>query len=184
MTHFGIALPPWKPEKLGAGSTTIVFMLTGNIISKKNNESAFAVRKPSIDFLYSKQQNGMVTIADAVKAVMMVKAKIIGNIKYKKFLESKKPVVQHQMDVWRERLGNKGLTFPLPKSAVSIRLYIKDRYRRDTVNAQQTIYDLLKDCHVISDDDDTHVNPNFSESGRFFDEIIYNIAKISISFKL
>ena len=114
----------------------------------------------------------------------MVKAKIIGNIKYKEFLISKKPIITEQMNVWTERLKDKGLTFPLPKSSISIRLYIKDRYRRDTINATQTIYDLLKDCKVIQDDSDEYVNPNYSESARYVDELIYNIAFISISFKL
>lgn len=183
-TYFGIPIPPFKEEKLGAGSTTIRFVLTGNIISKKNNEQAIAVRKPSRDFLKSHAQNGMVTLADAIKAVNMVYAKIRGNAEYLKFLAKMKPILQDQMLVWSERLRDKGLLFPLPKSAVSIRLYIKDRYTRDTVNAQQTIQDLLKDAGVIIDDNDSVLNPIYAASARYYEELIHNIAFISLSFKL
>lgn len=184
VTYFGVALPPWKEKKIGAGSTSIRFVLKGNIISKKNNEQAVAVRRFAKQHLYSQQKGGMVTLSDALKAVDMVHAKIRGNAAYLEFVERMKPVLQEQMDVWVDRLGSKGLVFPLNKASLNIRLYIKDRYRRDIVNAQQTIQDLLKDCKVIEDDNDKIINPIFSESANYYDEILYNIAFVSLSFRL
>lgn len=184
-TYFGIPIPPFKDEKLGAGSITIRFVLTGNIISKKNNEQAIAVRQPARKFLYGqKEKNGIITMDDALKAINMVRGKIRGNAQYKKFLDKMRPVITSQMQEWAKRLSYKGLIFPLPKSALNIRLYIKDRYRRDTVNAHQTIQDMLKDCHVIEDDDDSHINPYFAASARYYEELVHNIAFISLSFRL
>ena len=183
-TYFKVPIPPFKEEKLGAGSTTIRFVLTGNIISKKNNEQAIAVRMPARKFIKSCDKGGMVTTAQAMKAVSMVYAKIRGNSEYAKFVESMQPVLMEQMQFWSSRLKDKGLIFPVNKAAVSIRLFIKDKYRRDTVNAQQTIQDLFKDCGVITDDNDSVLNPIYAASARYYEEIIYNIAFISLSFKL
>ena len=55
-TYFGVAVPPFKEEKLGAGSTTIRFLLTGKVISKKNNNQAIAIRKPAHDWASSQEQ--------------------------------------------------------------------------------------------------------------------------------
>lgn len=183
-TWFGTPLPPWKEEKLGAGSTTIRFVLNGRVISKKNNQQAIAVRQYSRKFLFDKQVNGMVTLADALKAVAMVKAKMRGNAKYLEFLKKHQPIIISQMQEWSNRLSGKGLIFPLPKCTVSIRLYIKDRYRRDTLNAMQTISDLLVDAGVLYDDDDFHLNPVHGASARYYEELVENISFISISFKL
>ena len=183
-TWFGTPLPPWKEEKLGAGSTTIRFILNGRVISKKNNQQAIAVRQYSRKFLFEKEVNGMVTLSDALKAVAMVKGKMRGNAQYLEFLKKHQPIVIAQMQEWSKRLSHKGLIFPLPKCTVSIRLYIKDRYRRDTLNAMQTISDLLVDAGVIHDDDDLHLNPVHGSSARYYEELVENISFISISFKL
>jgi hypothetical protein len=44
-TYFGVPIPPFKEEKLGAGSIAIRFVITGKIPSKKNNQQSVAVRK-------------------------------------------------------------------------------------------------------------------------------------------
>ena len=184
VTYFGVAIPPFKEEKLGAGSTTIRFVLKGNVISKKNNNQAIAMRKYPHDWAFAQEKLRPATWTDVHRAINMVKGKMIGNTQYKDFLQKMKPVVQEQMGEWIDRLGEKGLIFPLDKSTVSIRLYIKDRYRRDTLNAAQTILDLLVDAKVIADDDDLHINPIHAASARYFQELVHNIAFISISFKL
>lgn len=183
-TYFGIPIPPFKVEPLGAGSVTIRFVLTGNIISKKNNEQAVAVRRFARQYLKDKAVNGQVSLEDAMKAVRMVHAKIRGNAEYLKFVERCKPVLIQQMQYWSARLQERGLFFPLPKAALSITLYIKDRYRRDTANAQQTIQDVLKDCGVIIDDNDSVINPITAQSARYYEELIHNIAFVSLSFRL
>jgi hypothetical protein len=183
-TYFGIPIPPFKEEKMGAGAVTIRFVLTGKIISKKNNEQAVAVRKHAKKFLFDHQQNGMVSLADALKAVNMVKAKIRGNAEYLKFLERQKPVLVKQMQEYARTLGPRGLIFPLDQAKLNFQLYIKDRYRRDTVNAQQTIQDLFKDAGVIVDDNDSVIRSYSGASARYYEELIHNIAFIQLTFRL
>ena len=50
ISYFGVPIPPFKEEKLGAGSITIRFVLTGKVPSKKNNQQAIAVRKHARDW--------------------------------------------------------------------------------------------------------------------------------------
>jgi len=183
-TYFGVAVPPFKEKKLGAGSVTIRFVLKGNVVSKKNNQNAVASRKHAIDFIKSKSVGGQVSLSDAIKAIYMVKAKMRGNAQYNEFLERMKPVIQAQMLHWSNSLRGKGLIFPLPVSTMNLRLYIKDKYRRDTANAQQTIQDLLVDSGVLVDDDDLHLPSYRAASARYYEELIHNIAFISLSFRL
>ena len=183
-TYFGVAVPPFKEEKLGAGSTTIRFILTGKVISKKNNNQAIAIRKPAHDWAYTQEKIRPASWADVHRAINMVRGKMIGNAEYKKFLEKNRPVIMEQMQVWSSRLSSKGLIFPLTKANCTIRLYIKDRYRRDTLNAMQTIADLLVDSGALVDDDDLHFNPVCGKSARYYEELVNNIAFISLSFKL
>lgn len=190
-TYFGVAVPPWKQESYNTGATTIRFVLTGAVISKKNNEQAIAIRKYARDFLKEQAKKvpadkaGYISLVDAQKAIGMVYAKMRGNAQYIKFLAMVKPVLAPQMSYWIERLQHKGLMFPLPsKASISIRLYIKDQYRRDTVNAMQTIHDMLKDCGILFDDDDKHLNPVTGASARYYEELLSNITVISISLDL
>jgi hypothetical protein len=184
-TWFGVKIPAWKEEKYGSGATTIRFVLTGKIVSKKNNLQAIAVRKPALIYLDNLQKKqGFISISDAKKAINMVRGKVIGNTEYKAFIEKFKPIIQQQSAHWASRLGEKGLIFPLQKSTMTLRLYFKDRYVTDTVNKQQTIQDLLVESGVIVDDDRKSFNPVHSASAEYYNEITQNIAFISLTFKL
>ena len=49
-TYFGVPIPPFKEDKLGAGTTTIRFILTGKMPSKKNNQQAETAHQQRIIF--------------------------------------------------------------------------------------------------------------------------------------
>lgn len=184
-TYFGVSIPVFRVEKLGSGAFTIRFVLKGRVVSKKNHQQAVARRKEAKDFLYNQlKMNGQVSISDAVSAVNMVQAKMIGNIEYRDFLKRFKPVIQEQMSVWQERLGSKGLVFPLKKASLSLKFYFADRYVTDTVNKQQSIQDLLVDCGVVYNDDYCTLNPIVGSSSSYYKELKENICLISLSFKV
>lgn len=182
-TYFGVPIPPFKENKLGAGSTTIRFVIKGKIPSKKNNASSVAVRAEARKFI-EKLPGATISKAQAQLAIGKVYSKMVGNKEYKAFLERYKPIIQSQMQEWSTRLRDKGLIFPIPKSSLSLRLYFDNRYLTDTVNKQQTIQDLLVTCGVIPDDNYNRLNPIHSASACYVDELAYSIAFISISFKL
>ena len=184
-TYFGIAVPPFKEEKLGAGSVSIRFILTGKIPSKKNNQMSVAVRKYARDYAKKKQLTGIPpTWADINKVITMCKSKVRPNKEYKEWVERMKPIIHEQSSVWVERLGERGLIFPLPKATLTLRLYFKDRYVTDTVNKQQSIQDLLVDSGIIANDDYKSLNPIHSASACYFEELIHDIAFITLSFRL
>ncbi|HTQ65346.1 MAG TPA: hypothetical protein VMI12_11135, partial [Puia sp.] len=174
-TYFGIPIPPFKEEKLGAGSTTIRFVVTGKVPSKKNSQQAVTIRQSARNFLKSTlAQKGHITYDDAQKAIGMCYAKMRGNAEYKSFINKVKPVIQQQMAEWSNRLRDKGLIFPISKATLSLRLYFNNRYVTDTVNKQQTIQDLLVECGVIADDDYDSLNPIHSASACYYEELIYS----------
>lgn len=184
-TYFGIPIPPFKEEKLGAGSTTIRFVVTGKIPSKKNNQQAVAIRKHARDYLKAvMKRKGHVDFKDAQIAIGKTYSKMRSNKDYNDFIKRVKPIIQAQMLEWSTRLGDKGLIFPISKATLSLRFYFNNRYLTDTVNKQQTIQDLLVDCNVVSNDDYNTLNPIHSASACYVDELIYSIAFISISFRL
>jgi hypothetical protein len=184
-TYFGVPIPPFKEEKLGAGSTTIRFILTGKIPSKKNNQMSVAVRRFARDWAKKQKKTGRTPTWDDVNsAISRCKSKVRPNAEYKTWVDKMKPVIHEQSAVWAERLREKGLIFPLKKATLSLRLYFKDRYVTDTVNKQQSIQDLLVCSGIIANDDYKSLNPIYSASASFYEEIIYDIAFISLSFRL
>lgn len=184
-TYFGVPIPPFKEEKLGAGSTTIRFVVTGKVPSKKNSQQAVTIRQRARDFLkQTRSQKGSISYDDAQKAISMCYAKMRGNAEYIHFVNKTKPVIVAQMQEWSKRLQSKGLIFPLDKATLSLRFYFNNRYVTDTVNKQQTIQDLLVECGVIFDDDYDSLNPIHSASACYVDELAYSISFISLSFKL
>lgn len=184
-TYFGVPIPPWKEELLGAGAATIRFVILGSIPSKKNNQQAVTVKRYARAWIRKRAaESGKVDLNDALYAIDLCQSKMRGNAKYTEFLQKQKPEILKQAAEWSERLGPKGLIFPLKKATMSLRLYFSKRYVTDTVNKQQSIQDLLVDCGILANDDYRTLNPITSASACYVDEIVHDIAFISISFKL
>lgn len=185
LTYFGVAFPPWRQKKLGAGAITIRFAVKGFVPSKKNHQMAVSVRKEAYAYLDEVfARNGAVTVQEARKAIKMVRAKMRGNEEYRQFLAYQKPLIEKQREEWLKRLQPKGLIFPISSAALNIRFYFAQQYRQDSVNKQQSIQDLLKDCHIIADDDYTCLNPITADADCFHQEITENLTFISLTFKL
>lgn len=185
ITHFGTPVPPWKEPKLGSGCTTISFILTGKVPSKKNQQQAVTVRKRARDWAYSESKKGkQPTWDDVHRAIGMTSSKVRPNAAYNDFLDKAKPILQHQAAEWSRRLFNKGLIFPLTSATLSLRFFFKDRYITDTVNKQQTIQDVLVACGIIANDDYKTLNPIHSASACYHEEIIKDISLITLSFRM
>lgn len=184
-TYFGVPIPPWKEEKLPSGVVPVRFIIAGDIPSKKNNQMAYSIRKDAKNFLREKQESGQnLTFQDAFEAIDLVYSKIKGNEAYESFVKVQKPKIQEQMQVWSARLYEKGLIFPIQKAAMNLRFYFKNRYVTDTVNKQQSVQDLLIECGVIANDDYKTLNPITSASACYYEEIVDNLAFITLTVQL
>lgn len=184
-TWFGIPIPPFKEPKFGAKSTTIRFVLTGKMPSKKNNQQAITIRMPARKWAFEMEKQGkQPTWKDVHRCINMCKSKMRGNAEYLEFLKKCKPILSEQMQVWSSRLQDKGLIFPISTATMTLKLHFKNRYITDTVNKQQTIQDVLVDCGVIANDDYKSLNPITSKSACYYEEIIYDIAFISLTVNL
>lgn len=180
-SFFGVTLPVWEPENYGSGTATLTFILTGKLVSKKNNQMAVVSHVPAQKWLKEKANP---TFADFKTALKMCKAVFIGNKEYRECRDKFLPELIKQKAVWEARLGPKGLKFPIEKAAMTVRFYFKDRYVTDTVNKQQTLQDLLVEAGIIANDDYKTINPIHSESGLYKDKIRENISLIRLAVRL
>jgi len=184
-TYFGVAVPPWKEKKLGAGCITIRFVITGTVPSKKNNNQSVVVRRDAVEYfnkLFAKSST--INKKEALQALKKVYSKIRPNERYEKFVLDQLPVLQYQSSYWAERLRDKGLIFPLSSATMNLRFFMKNRHISDTINKQQSIQDLLIEAKIIANDDYKTLNPIHSAATCYFEEINENITLINLSFKL
>lgn len=183
-TYFGTPIPPWKEEKIGSGGVTLFFVLTGKVPSKKNNQQAVSVRRFARKWAIEEQKKrSNPTWADVHKAIGMVSSKMRGNAEYLLFLQKIKPVLQQQSSYWASKLEHRGVVFPIKKASMTLKFYFKDKYITDTVNKQQTVQDVLKECGIIANDDYKTLNPIHSSSACYYEEIVKDISWVSITFK-
>lgn len=183
LSYHGIPIPPWRDRKIGAGPCTLRFVIKGYVPSKKNNQQAICRRKEAKAFL-NDIKSGTITKDQAFQAIKLVTAKMRGNSRYIKFLDDQKPAIDLQRQYWLERFESKGLIFPISKAVLNIRFYFAQKYRQDSVNKQQSVQDLLKDCHIIFDDDYTCINPITADADCFAGDITENLVVVSLTFKL
>ena len=184
-TYFGIPLPYFREESHGDGGFTIRFVLQGRIPSKKNHQMAVPFKKEAQDFVHARfKEKGQISLNDALAAVDMVKAKMIGNKAYYAFLKAFRPVIEAQMKAQEAKMAQKGLKFPLKKARLSLKFYYADRHITDTVNKQQSIQDLLVDCGVVANDDYGTLNPISSSSTSFYQELRENICLVLLYCKV
>ena len=191
VTYFGVPIPPFKESKLGAGSTTIRFVITGRIPSKKNNSQAIVKRKEARELIsqWVRDNKGkpitpQEAAAMANKAVSLTFAKIMPNLEYNAWVEEQRPIIEQQREFWVDQLQQKGLIFPLNKCTMSIRFYFANDYFIDSISKQESIQDLLTDLKIITDDNYKVLNPIHTASAQYKDELLHNICFVSLSFKI
>jgi hypothetical protein len=114
----------------------------------------------------------------------MTNAKIMPNLAYNEWKEEQRPIIEKQREFWMNRLQKKGLFFPLEKASMSIRFYFANDYFIDSISKQESVQDLLTDLLIIQDDNYKVLNPIYTASSQYKDELIHNICFISLTFKL
>lgn len=180
----GIRVPIFDEEKVGTGAVTIKFVLEGLLISKKNNESAIPDKREANQYLERVfREKGAISLQDAMDAVNRVTVRFVGNPKYRACKKKYVPIIQEQMELWRDLLSRYGVEYPLEKAVLSIKLGFKDKYVTDTINKMQTIHDLLVEAGATRDDDYTVLNPIKGYSKLFNKRIPENVALISLTIK-
>ena len=182
--YFGVHIPPFKESKMETGQTTIRFVVTGKIPSKKNSSSAVVVRKDARAHLKEHSKDGMISIKEAQKAIGLTRGKIMPNLEYNAWRDKMKPVIQEQTKFWMDRLQEKGLMFPLYFCHISIRFYINNEYFLDSISKEESILDLLVDCKVLADDNRFVLPDRKTKAAGYKDELLESICYVTISFPL
>lgn len=181
---FGIRVPIFNEEKMGTGAVTIRFVLEGRIVSKKNNETAIPDTKMAKDHLHRMNTaNGGITLKDALDALKMIGIRFVGNPEYRACVKKYLPIIQEQMAHWAPQLSKHGVSFPIQKGVLNVKLAFKDRRKTDTINKMQTIYDLFVTAGAVQDDDYSVLNPVKGYSRAFPQRMMENVASISLTFE-
>lgn len=186
-TKFGVIMPPWKSVTV-LPNLTMEFVITGLVPSKKNRQKAsfnyswvFAqVRK----FLKEHPEENVKK--ETVTRFIWSLVKNIHPFLFKprevlEWEERVKPIITKQAASWVESYKHKGLTFPVTKCRINIKYYWADNYSRDNINKDESIYDILKECGIIADDNYKNVFRITSESCNYTNEIRDHIVAIYVS---
>lgn len=180
---FGVRVPIFNEEKMGTGAVTIRFVLEGRIVSKKNNETAIPDKKKAKEHLHRSAVNGWVRLSDALGSLDMVGVRFVGNPEYRACVKKYLPIIQEQMAHWAPQLSKHGVSFPIQKGVLNVKLAFKDRRKTDTINKMQTIYDLFVTAGAVQDDDYSVLNPVKGYSRAFPQRMMENVASISLTFE-
>ena|ERR1700744_6375654 len=184
-TRFGVTIPPFKEEKRPATCHTIEFILHGVVPSKKSHLVPFARRQKALDYLTQKANGrAYISLNEAKIAIKMVKASLAPPKKYETGLKWMLPALLEQKKYWEDRLGEKGLIFPLEKASLTLKLYFNSRAITDTVNKQQTIQDILISAGILKDDNYNNLNPVTTYAACYAEELVTSIASIALTFVL
>lgn len=162
---------PLKKKYTNYGYKTLRFKITGNIPAKKN------------DFMpgnnYRAIRNYAFATSDPKKYLdEHLKAYMIGSRKYLKWLEDIKAELQPQMDFWAEKYG---IMYPLEFVSIHTCFWFADEYKRDLINMNESIYDMLVNKKIIDDDNYSVIQKNSSEGHFMKGEIFQNICVIDIT---
>lgn len=183
---FGIYVPPFKRTKFKSdGAISIWFVLEGGVPSKKNQKKAVTEQREARKYVAECfTTRGTMSKFEVFKALDMCYSRIVANEFYSKFLSDTKPLIIEQMQDWSGRFKDRGLIFPINKATLSLQLFFKGQYITDTINKLQTLQDLLVDCGVISDDNYKVLNPIHAESACYYEEILKDISKITLTINI
>jgi len=77
-----------------------------------------------------------------------------------------------------------GVPIPLSKATMSLRFYFANNYNIDSISKQESIQDLLVLCKVLQDDTYKILNPIYTASAQYKDELVDSICFVSLSFRI
>lgn len=183
---FGVYIPPITDPKLKAGAVTLKFVIKGHIPSKKNNQTVRRCFDESVKYLkdsIDKKSNysGQQAFDMAMKAINKVYIGYIGNKEYASFVEEHQPKLIEQAAYWSNQLAHRNLIFPLSFASVRLTFFWQKDYNHDTLNKAQSIQDLLKDSHIITDDNYKVIDPVLLKSNYSKDWVTDNVCLIQLT---
>jgi hypothetical protein len=112
-TYHGICIPPFRENKKSGKTTTLVFVVTGRIPSKKNELVAIVDRKDA--FEYIKTLPDTMTKKECITALFKTYARIKNSLKYEEWENKTVELLKEQQKVFAATAVKNGLIFPLEK---------------------------------------------------------------------
>lgn len=179
-TYFGVAVPPWR-RITWKKTTTLVFVVTGRIRSKKNELVGVVDRTDAFKLINDKPPGHKFTRAEVVAILFKTFARVINSKEYQEWEDGVVEILKDQLQQQQPSASENGLVFPLSKASVKIKFYWNSKHRRDNSNKGEGLHDALVRAHIIEDDSDRVLNPTNAEAGNYTDEVKDSIAVIYVT---
>lgn len=176
----GFFLPP-KKKVIVKKYVTFCFVIPGTIPSKKNMIWAASNILKIVGKLTACK-----TIAETIECLKSNYRTFIKNSrKYNEWMEATKPLIHEQLVKEMTRYKDKfDIVLPLDFVTIKIYHYWKDNEERDLDNKQSTIYDLLKGCSVILNDNWQCLYKIHSECENYKDQMVQAMTEINVTYMI
>lgn len=113
------------------------------------------------------------------------KAYVKNSGKYNEWMKEMRPLIQEQLQIELSRYkASYNIIVPLDLVSVKIYHYWKDDLERDLDNKQSTIYDLLKNCSVISNDNWQTLYKIHSECENYIGQITQALTTVDVTYMI
>lgn len=176
----GFFLPPKKKLEIKK-YVTLRFCIPGTIPSKKNMIWAASNIMDLVTALTMCK-----TLAETKECITAkFKAYVKNSGRYNEWMKEMRPLIQDQLQIELSRYkASYNIIVPLDLVSVKIYHYWKDDLERDLDNKQSTIYDLLKNCSVISNDNWQCLYKIHSECENYIGQITQALTTVDVTYMI
>jgi hypothetical protein len=172
----GFLLPP-KKIVIAKKYVTFRFAIQGTIPSKKN-----MIWAASNILLIVGKLTACKTVSETIACIKEhFKAYVKNSGKYNEWMQQIKPTIIDQLNVECNKHGFEGWYQPFERVSVKIYHYWVDDIERDLDNKQSTIYDMLKNCNIIKNDNWQCLRKIHSECENYKGEMLQAITTVDVT---
>lgn len=171
-----------RPDREGSRCITLQLAIVGYIPAKKNNQVPVSQNAEAERYAAWLIDNRPIpTMDDYRELLKKTRAIIVPSSRHQRWHLKTSEDIKYQMARAYPRLEKNGLSFPLTNCSMSIYHYWKDKKLRDLGNRMESVADLIKDCSLISDDNDQVLGPILMDAGRYPGELIDHTTIINLT---
>jgi hypothetical protein len=174
----GFLLPP-KKKMVIKKYVTFRFAIPGTIPSKKN-----MIWADSNILLIVGKLTACHTVAETIQCIKdHFKAYVKNSGKYNTWMKETRPLIIEQL---AKECAKYKMEWYRPFDNVSVKIYHywKDDMERDLDNKQSTIYDLLKTCGIIENDNWQCLGQIHSECENYSGQVLEAITTIDVTYRI
>lgn len=178
---FGVFIPPKRKKDEPKAPVTLEFVLAGWVPSKKNLQVPTFNKGNFMNKMSYLKATSALNLGAISKVVKDTRCYLRNAAKVEVWTEKSSKELLFQAQMWRVAFEKAGIAFPITRCSIHIRYCWADLYRRDNVNRDQSIFDILVSTGIILDDMATCLFKTSSEADTYVDEITDHVTQIFVT---